>query len=72
MKLLDFYSRKGTFIMGKFVVKETKTGYTLSLKATNGQVIGVGGEVFSTEASCLNSIESIKKNAPDAEVTKAE
>ncbi len=54
--------------MGKFVVKETKTGYTLSLKATNGQVIGIGGEVFTTEASCLNSIESIKKNAPIAGV----
>ena len=49
--------------MGKFIIKKTKTGYTLSLKARNGQVIGVGGEVFNTLASCKNSVQSIIKNA---------
>ena len=49
--------------MGKFVIKQTKTGYTLSLKARNGEIIGVGGEVFNTLASCKNSVESVVKNA---------
>ena len=54
--------------MGKFVIKETNTGFTISLKAGNGEVIGIGGEVFNTLASAKNSIESIKKNAPIANV----
>ena len=47
--------------MGKFVVKETATGVKFDLKATNGQVIATS-EVYSTEAACLNGIESVKKN----------
>ena len=53
--------------MGKFVVKETKTGIKFDLKATNGQVIATS-EVYTTEAACMNGIESIKKNAPIAPV----
>ena len=54
--------------MGKFLIKKTNTGYTISLTAGNGQVIGIGGEVFSSLASAKNSIESIKTNAPIAGV----
>ncbi len=54
--------------MGKFIIKETKTGFTISLKAGNGEIIGIGGEVFNTLASAKNSIESVKKNAPIANV----
>lgn len=49
--------------MGKFVIKQTNTGYTFSLKAGNGEVIATGGEVFTSLASCKNSIESVIKNA---------
>ena len=52
--------------MGKFVIKKTNTGFTFSLKAGNGEVIGVGGEVFSSIASVKNSIESVAKIAPEA------
>ena len=52
--------------MGKFVIKKTNTGFTFSLKAGNGEVIGVGGEVFSSLASVKNSIERVAKNAPEA------
>ena len=52
--------------MGKFVIKKTNTGYTFSLKAGNGEVIGVGGEVFSSLASVKSSIESVAKIAPEA------
>ena len=47
--------------MGKFVIKETATGVKFDLKATNGQVIATS-EVYTTEAACLNGIESVKKN----------
>ncbi len=52
--------------MGKFVIKQTKTGYTYSLKAGNGEVIAIGGEVYSSLASCKNGCESVMKNAPEA------
>ena len=47
--------------MAKFVVKETATGVKFDLKASNGQVIATS-EVYSTEAACMNGIESVKKN----------
>lgn len=54
--------------MGKFVINKTATGYTLALKAGNGEVIGIGGEVFTTLDSCKNSCASIAKNAPIANI----
>ena len=54
--------------MGKFIINQTKTGYTYSLKAGNGEVIAVGGEVYSSVQSVKNGIESVKKNAPAANI----
>lgn len=51
--------------MGKFVVKKVATGVKFDLKATNGQVIATS-EVYSSEAACLNGIESVKKNCVGA------
>ena len=48
--------------MGKFVIKETKTGFVFNLKAGNGEVIAVS-EVYSAESTCKNGIASVKKNA---------
>ncbi len=53
--------------MGKFVIRETKTGVKFDLKATNGQVI-LTSEVYTSKAACQNGIESIVKNAPIAAV----
>lgn len=53
--------------MGKFVIKEVKTGIKFDLKAGNGEVIATS-EVYTTEKSCLNGIESVKKNAVVAPV----
>ena len=53
--------------MGKFVIKETKTGVKFDLKATNGQVIATS-EVYTTLAACKNGIESVRTNAPIAAV----
>ena len=47
--------------MGKFVLKETATGFKFDLKAGNGEVIATS-EVYSTKAACENGIESVKKN----------
>ena len=46
--------------MGKFVIKETKTGVKFDLKAGNGEVIATS-EVYSSDAACKNGIESVKK-----------
>ena len=47
--------------MGKFVLKETATGFKFDLKAGNGEVIATS-EVYFTKAACENGIESVKKN----------
>ena len=48
--------------MGKYVIKETKTGFTFRLKAGNGEIIGVS-ETYNSESACKNGIESVRKNA---------
>jgi uncharacterized protein YegP (UPF0339 family) len=55
------------FIMGKFVVRNTKTGIKFDLKAGNGEVSATS-EVYASEASCLKGIASVQKNAPVAAV----
>ncbi len=46
--------------MGKFVLKQTATGFKFDLKAGNGEIIATS-EVYSGEAACRNGIESIRK-----------
>lgn len=54
----------------KFEVYTDKAGeYRFRLKATNGQVIAVS-EGYKALAGCLNGIESVKKNAPEAETVE--
>ena len=47
--------------MGKFVWKETKSGFKFDLKAGNGEIIA-SSEVYSSEAACKNGIESVREN----------
>ena len=52
----------------KFEVYTDKAGeFRFRLKARNGEIIATG-EGYKAKMSCINGIESIKKNAPDAEV----
>ncbi|MBQ9505618.1 MAG: YegP family protein [Clostridia bacterium] len=51
--------------MGKFVIKETKTGIKFDLKAGNGEIIA-NSEIYSSEAACRNGIQSVMTNAPIA------
>ncbi|MBQ3404189.1 MAG: YegP family protein [Oscillospiraceae bacterium] len=54
----------------KFEVYKDKAGeFRFRLKAKNGQIIAVG-EGYKAKASCLNGIESIRKNAPDAKLVE--
>ena len=53
--------------MGKFIIKETKTGIKFDLKANNGEVIATS-EVYASEASCRMGIASVIKNAPIANI----
>ena len=41
--------------------------YRFRLKATNGQTIATS-EGYGAKAGCLNGIDSVKRNAPDAEI----
>jgi uncharacterized protein YegP (UPF0339 family) len=55
---------------GKFEVYKDKAGeYRFRLKASNGEVIATG-EGYSSKSSCMNGIQSVKKNAPDAEIVE--
>ena len=54
----------------KFELYTDKGGeYRFRLKATNGQVIAVS-EGYVAKASCVNGIESVKKNAAEAEIVE--
>jgi uncharacterized protein len=51
--------------MGKFVItKRTNGEFQFNLKAGNGQTI-LTSEGYSTKASALNGIESVKTNSQD-------
>lgn len=60
-------SLKGACHMpGKFEVYTDKAGeFRFRLKASNGQAI-LASEGYKTKASCLNGVESVQKNAPEA------
>lgn len=54
----------------KFEIYTDKAGeFRFRLKATNGQIIAVS-EGYKAMASCLNGIESVKKNAVDAKIVE--
>ncbi len=57
---------------GKFeIYKDKSEKFRFRLKAGNGQVIAAG-QAYSTKDACLKGIESLKTNAPDAEVIEVE
>lgn len=53
--------------MSKFIIKETNTGHMFNLVAGNGQVIATS-QIYKSIASCKEGIESVKANAPIAEI----
>ncbi|MBO5137755.1 MAG: YegP family protein [Spirochaetaceae bacterium] len=54
----------------KFEVYKDKAGeFRFRLKAKNGENIAAS-EGYKAKASCMNGIESVKKNAPKAEIVE--
>ncbi|MBU0942478.1 MAG: YegP family protein [Bacteroidetes bacterium] len=59
--------KKNSQVEARFDKLESKSGKPyFNLKATNGQIIG-SSEMYESVASRDNGIESVKKNAPEAE-----
>lgn len=54
-------------VNGKYTVKETASGVSFRLVAGNGQAIGVS-EVYSSRAALEKGVESVRKNAPIANI----
>ena len=56
----------------KFEIYLDKKGeFRFRLKARNGEIIATS-EGYVAKAGCMNGIESVRNNAPDAEVVKEE
>ena len=56
--------------MPKFeIYKDASEKFRFRLKAPNGEVIAVG-EAYESKDGCKNGIESIKTNAPIAEIVE--
>ena len=54
----------------KFEVYKDKAGeFRFRLKARNGEII-LTGESYKAKASCLNGIDSIRRNAPDSPIVR--
>jgi uncharacterized protein YegP (UPF0339 family) len=57
---------------GKFELYADASGkFRFRLKAGNGETIAVS-EAYSSKASARNGIESVKKNAPGAEIVEVQ
>jgi uncharacterized protein YegP (UPF0339 family) len=55
-------------VSGKFCIKIAHDGtYMFNLKASNGEIIATS-QTYTSKSSCINGIESVKNNAPEAAV----
>ena len=52
--------------------KDVKGEFRWRLVASNGQIIASGGEGYKAKESAKAGIESVKKNAPSAEIVEVE
>lgn len=58
--------------MPKFEVFIDKSGeFRFRLKAPNGEIIAQS-QAYKSKAGCMSGIESVKKNAPIAEIIEVE
>ncbi|SEH02510.1 hypothetical protein SAMN05444920_12748 [Nonomuraea solani] len=56
---------------GRFVISEDgQGGYRFALVANNGQTLAVG-EGFPSKVACVNGIETVRRNAPEAAIEDA-
>ncbi|MFC7593374.1 YegP family protein [Nonomuraea antimicrobica] len=53
---------------GRFIISEDgQGGYRFALVANNGQTLAVG-EGFPSKVACVNGIETVRRNAPEAAI----
>ncbi|UBU11679.1 YegP family protein [Nonomuraea gerenzanensis] len=53
---------------GRFIISEDgQGGYRFALVANNGQTLATG-EGFPNKVACVNGIETVRRNAPDAPI----
>jgi uncharacterized protein YegP (UPF0339 family) len=53
---------------GKFEIKKDKAGkFRFNLVAANGEIIATS-EAYESKEACKNGIQSVKANAPTAEI----
>ncbi len=64
---LGIFEEEKPVCNGKYVVKETASGISFRLAAGNNQIIGVS-EVYSSRSAMEKGIESVRKNAPLANI----
>ena len=69
LDILSTSWRKERNIMNKIVIRNVASCIKFDLKHTNGQFISTS-EGYKAKASCRNGIESVKKNAPEAEIVE--
>ena len=56
------------FMAAKFdVYKDSNGQFRFRLKAANGEIIATS-EAYTAKSGCMNGIESVKNNAPQAEI----
>jgi uncharacterized protein len=65
----DHIRRVGlTMASASFEVYKDRSGeFRWRLRHSNGNVIATGGEGYKSKRSAMNGIDSVKKNAPDAD-----
>ncbi len=51
------------------VYKDKKGEFRFRLIATNGQIIA-NGQGYKSKANCIKGIDSVKKNAPSADIVE--
>lgn len=53
---------------GRFIISEDgQGGFRFALVANNGQTLAVG-EGYPTKMACVNGIETVRRNAPEAAI----
>lgn len=53
------------------IYKDTRGEFRFRLKAPNGEIIGVS-EGYSSKSACMAGIDSVRRNAPEAEIVEVE
>ncbi len=66
--MVVFYKYKGGENIEQFEINKSEDGqFYFTLKAVNNEIIATS-EMYTTKQNCQNGIDSVKTNAPNAEI----